>query len=895
MNWLRTIAARFVGFLSARQNENELDVELRAHLEALTQENIRRGMNAEEASRAARREFGGVEQTKELYCAQRSLPFIEMLIQDVRFGSRMLRKNPGFAATAVLTLSLGIGASTAVFSVVNGILLKALPYSEPQRIVFPWRISPPGINLGYNEFPWGRVDFLEFARQTKTFQRLAAFKSDSFNLTGSGDPVFLEGLRASADFFPALAVTPIRGRVFSADEDQPGHGQVVLLSYSLWREKFFGDPQIIGRSVDLNGSPYTVIGVMPPGFAFPRANEMPGSFTFPKEAQLWVPLALEGGPIHRGEPSELAVVGRLNPGVTLVQAQGELDAFTKHMEEVFPQAKGWFNCRVTPLPQQISGDLRRPLLLLLGAVTIVLLIACSNVANLLLTRAIVRTREFSLRAALGAGNSRLIRQLLTESMLLALVGGLIGILFAQIALYFVRLFGPSNVPRLREVALDPSVFLYTLAATLFTGVFFGLLPALGTSGTNLFESLKEGGQRSGTSLAKSTLRRALLIAEVALALVLVISAGLLVRTFHHLLTVDGGFRSDHVLTFEMALPSAKYPDANRIVGLYQKLLPQLQSLPGVKAAAVSETVPMGGAGESTVIHLPDRPPAPGGQRPYAAYTIVSPKYFSAVGTSILRGREFLSSDTNEAQHVAIVSRTMAEKYWPGQDPIGKQVQIPIEPAPMTIVGVAADVKHISLREETGPEMYVTYTQKPWPSMQIMQIALRTAADPDSVVGSVREAIHATDPDLPIAKLTSLTALVDDSLAPARFAMVLLAAFGALAVALAAIGMYGVISYTVAQRTQEIGIRMAMGATGREIFLMVLAQGSRMAGLGVAIGFLAALVVTRFMASFLYGVQPTDPLTFAAVSLLLIVIALLACCVPARRAFRVDPLVALRYE
>jgi predicted permease len=895
MNWLRIAASRLRGMFGRSRSENELNTELNGHIDSLTEEKMRHGMNAEEASSAARREFGGIEQTKELYSEQRSLPFFEMLIQDVRFGARTLRKNPGFALTAVLTLSFGIGASTAVFSVVNGILLKALPYSEPERIVFPWRISPPGINLGYDEFPWGRFDFLEFARLTKTFQLLAAFKSDSFNLTGSGDPVFLEGLRASADFFPALGVTPIRGRVFSADEDQPGRGQVVLLSYSLWREKFSGDPEVIGRSLDLNGSPYTVIGVMPPGFAFPRANEMPGSFTFPKEAQLWVPLALERGPIHRGEPSELAIVGRLNPGVTAAQAKGELDAFAKHMEEVFPQAKGWFNCRVTPMAMQISGDLRRPLFLLLGAVTIVLLIACSNVANLLLTRALVRTREFTLRAALGARNSRLIRQLLTESMLLALVGGVLGILLAQIALYFVWIFGPSNIPRLREVTLDPRVFLWTLAATLLTGVFFGLLPALGISGANLFESLKEGGQRSGTSVAKSALRRVLLVSEVALALVLVISTGLMVRTFHHLLTVDGGFRADHVLTFEMSLPSTKYPDANRIAALYQKLLPQLQSLPGVKAAAVSETVPMGGSGESTVIRLPDRPPVPGGQRPYATYTVVSPGYFSAVGTSILRGREFLSSDTNEAQHVAIISRTMAEKYWPGQDPIGKQVQIPIEPAPMAIVGVAADVKHISLREETGPEMYVTYTQKPWPSMQTMQMALRTAADPNSVVGSVREAVRATDPDLPIAKLTSLTALVDDSLAPARFAMLLLGAFGALAVALAAIGMYGVISYTVAQRTQEIGIRMAMGASQREIFMMVLAQGSRIAGLGIAIGLLASFAVTRFMASFLFGVQPTDPLTYAAVSLLLISIALLACCIPARRAFRVDPLVALRYE
>lgn len=582
--------------------------------------------------------------------------------------------------------------------------------------------------------------------------------------------------------------------------------------------------------------------------------------------------------------------------MTIEQSQQEMNVFAEGQEAEFPRFKGWFNSRVTALNRQVAGDTRLPLLLMLGAVGVVLLIACSNVANLLLARSMSRKREFTLRAALGAGRGRLARQMLTESLLLAGAGGVVGILLAQAGIYFLKVFGPSNIPRLREVSLDLPVSAFALAVTIITGILFGLAPAMAVGRENLAESLKEGGQ---TSMGRSTggrLRKALLVLEVALAFVLVIAAGLLSRTFFSLINTDGGFNANHVLTFEMSLPSTKYSDTNRIVALYQSALKSFQSLPGVQSCGIVYAVPMGGATESSIIRIPDKPPQNDpDKRPFANYTIASPGYFSAVGTPLLRGRDFLESDTSDSTPVVVIN-TMANKFWPGEEPVGKQVGLGSSRFPlMTIIGIVADVKRLSLRESPGPEMYVPYTQKVYPSMQIMHVVLRSTNDAASVTGSVREAIDKLDPDLPMAKVTTLTNLVDNSLAQPRFSMLLLSAFGVIALLLACLGMYGVISYSVAQRTQEIGIRLAVGARPRQLLAMILGQGARLAGLGIAIGILAALAVTRIMSSFLYGVRASDPITFAGVTLLLIVVALLACYLPARRATRVDPLIAIRYE
>jgi putative ABC transport system permease protein len=818
-------------------------------------------------------------------------------LQDIRYAFRILRKSKGFTLVAVLTLALGVGASTAVFSMVNAILLKPLPYPHAERIVIPWRQAPPGLNLGYREIPWGLRPVRLFWNEAKSFESLAAFQPDAFNLTGAGEPAHLQGVRASSAFFAALGVAPAMGRTFSAEEDHPGREHEVVLSDRLWRDRFASDAAIVGRIVALNGAAYTVVGVMPAGFAFPRGEEMPGSFSFARQTQLWVPLALPAEMRHPDDPDEMAVIARMRPGVTLGEAQAEMDLFGKRLESMFPGGAGWFHSLVTPLARQVAGDTRRPLLLILGAVGLVLLIACSNVAGLLLTRALGRRREFTLRVALGAGRRRLARQLLTESVVLAGAGGAAGVALAQAAIGAVKAFGPATVPRLREVELDPRVLLFALAITLAAGIFFGLAPAVGIARGQLAEGLNAGGQRAGSGPSSPRLRNALLVGEVALALVLTIAAGLLVRTFYRLLRVDGGFRAEHVMTFELSLPETKFgDDKDRAARFYHAALERLQALPGVEAAGIGEVVPLGGAGESTGIRIPGRPPAKKGERRIANFTIVSPGYLAAIGTPVLRGRPVLETDTVDSTPVAVINRAMAAKFWPGEDPVGKQVGPGSARYPASvIVGIVADVKHLSLREEVAPEMYVPYTQRPWPSMLSMQVALRVKGDAAGVVAAARSSLHSLDPDLPIGTVSTLASIVEDSMTQPRFSMLLVAVFGVLAVALASIGMYGVVSYSVMQRTREIGIRMALGAKHGDVFAMVIGQGARLAALGVALGLAGSLAATRLLAGQLYGVGATDPLTFGAMAALLVAVAMLACYLPARRAMRVEPTEALRYE
>jgi predicted permease len=878
--------------------ESELAEELHAHVERETEKLVNRGLPREEAHRRARLSFGGIEKVNEECREARGIYLLETSLQDLRYAARTLRKNPGFMAVIVLTLALGIGASTAVFSIVNSVLLKPLPFPAADRIVFPWRLAPRGIQLGYVEIPWGRPEFLLLSKESKAFQFLGAFKSDSFNLTGSGEPVRLNGIRASAGFFPALGVEPKLGRFFSAEEDTTGNEHVVILSDSLWREQFGGDPAIIGRLVELNASAYTVVGVMPAGFSFPHAEEMPPAFSFEGDVRLWVPLALSTGPVIPWEPSELAIVGRTADGISVSQAQAELNLMTKRIEDLYGTklSVGWYDSRVTPLAAQITGDTRRPLLLIFSAVGIVLLIACSNIASLVLARTLARNREFTLRAALGASRFRVARQLLTESLLPSIIGGAVGVAFAEAGIYFVKMFGPPNLPRLQEVAVDFRVLAFATGCSVLTGILFGLAPAIGMSQVNLAESLNQGGQRVSGGGAGSGIRKTLLVCEVALAFVLVIVAGLLAQSFVRLLSVDAGFRADHVLTFELSLPELKYPDPQHIVTLYQGALHSLQSQPGIESAAIVETLPIGGATESTGIRIPDWTPPTSGTRRYANYTITSAGFFATVGAPVLRGREFLESDTANSMPVTVINEAMAKKFWPGQDAIGKQVgpgspQYPVA----TIVGIVANVKHLSLREEPGPEMYVPYTQKVWPSLLTMDVVLRTRLDVASTVTSARNAIRAVDADLPIANVRPLASLVDDSVAQPKFSMLLLAAFGVFALILACVGIYGVVSYSVAQRTREIGVRAALGASRSNIFGMIVGQGARLAGLGIAIGIAAALGVTRTMSSFLYEVRPADPATFVVVCVILLSVTALACYLPARRATRVDPLVALRHD
>jgi len=815
------------------------------------------------------------------------------LMEDLKYAARLHKKALGFTIVALSTLSLGIGASTAVFSAVNAVLLKPLPYADPQRIVIPWRLAPKDANLGYNEIPWGAVNFQRILKMT-SFEIIAAFKSSSWNLTGSGEPVQLEGLRVSSGFFRTLGIAPLLGRTFTADEDRPGSDQEVVLSYRLWQARFHGDLEILGHGIDLNGVSYRVIGVMPGGFEFPRSEEMPSSFDFPRQPQIWIPLGLPAAP-QPGEPDDLAVIGRLKPAVSIATAQAEMNVFAASMDRETPESKGWFNSRVTGLTAQVAGDTRKPLLLTLGAAGVLLLIAFVNVANLLLTRSLGRRNEFALRVALGAEKASLIRQLLTESLVLSLGGGVAGLLIAEMAIHLLKAFGPSNIPRLQEISLDWRVLAFAFTISLCCTAFFGLAPAAGVPFENLATPLREGGRNGTGNFTSAKLRGLFLIAEIALAFVLVIASGLLIRTFLRLLSVDPGFKAERVLTFELSLPGTKYKDADQIAAFYQRALQSLRAIPGVVHAGIVETVPLAGASDGSLIRLPDRPAAPG-KEPFANYNIASPDYFPAVGTPLLRGRSFLDSDTASATPVAIINARMAKTFWPGENPIGKELGLadPQSPA-MTIVGVVSDVKHLSLREDTGPEMYVPYTQKPFPSMLVMHGALRAKMDATSLTGSVREQIHRLDADLPVSSVATLSTLVDESLVSQRFSMCLIGAFGIVSLVLACIGLYGVISYAAVQRTREMGIRMALGAKRTTVIAMVLGQGARLTGVGMAAGLLAALAVTRLMSNVLYGVQPTDLFTFAIVVPLLAGVALAACYAPAHRASRVDPMMALRHE
>ena len=816
------------------------------------------------------------------------------LLQDIKYGLRVQRKGVGFTLIALLTLGLSIGSSTAVFSVINALVLKPLPYASAERIVLPWRLAPKGLNLGYGEIPWGISNFQRISRDSKSFASLGAFKSDTFNLTGPRDPLVLDGVRASAGFFPTLAVQPLIGRTFTAAEDRPGHDREVVLSYDLWQEGFSRDPRVLTLAVNLNGQSYSVIGVMPPDFVFPKGEEMPGSFGFPHRIQLWVPLALPIVPPPNA-PDELAVIGRLKDGVTPAQLQSEMNTLATRMDRDFPGSKGWFLSRITPLTKQVAGDVLNPLLLTLAAVGVVLLIGCSNVANLLLAKSLGRRTEFALRAALGAARSRLFAQLLMEGMLLAAAGGLIGIAFAELAIRILKVFGPPGIPRLHEASLDPRVFAFALLTSLLTGVLSGLAPAFSATRRDLANTLREGGRGSAGPSKAPTLRNTLLVFEVALALVLVVASGLLVKSFVQLLNVDPGFRVDRVLTFELSLSPATYKNVDEIVHVYDRALQRFRSIPGVQYAGIVETVPLDRASDGSLIRIPDRP-APGGKDPYADYSIASPGYFSAVGTALLRGRDFSPGDTARSAPVTIINRSMAQKFWPGQDPLGKQVGLASTAYPlMTIVGVVANVKHLSLQQDPGPEIYVPYTQNPFPSMLIMHAVLRAKFDPKILIPKVRAAVHAIDPEVPVARVATLKTIVDSSLAGQRFSVLLLGGFAGISLLLASFGMYGAISFSVRQRTRDIGIRMALGAERGNILKMVVGQGVGLAALGVLIGLLVASAATRFMQTFLYGVQPTDLITFSLVSLLLITVATLACFVPALRATKIDPTIALRCD
>jgi putative ABC transport system permease protein len=881
---LRKLFHRLRAGLRRGNIESDMDRELRFHLEMETAENIRRGMSAEEARREALLSFGGVERTKEEYRDIARFRRLEEFWRDLRYGARMLRKTPGFTMAAVLTLALGIGANTAIFSVVNVVLLKPVPYYDPHRLVW--------ITLAVNGNDNGHAaaqPYLNWQAESKSFEYLVAFVSASINWTGGGEPQRLSSVWVSANSFSALGVEPRLGRAFTPEEDRPGTDRVALLSHAFWTRSFGGDPGIIGKSLTLDGQSRTIIGVMPPEFRFIRAGGFLG------EIDVWAPLAIDVERELKAAGSNIVnVVGRLKPGVIPEQAQAELTLLLRRLYPKLPPGIV-LQSKVATLSEMLAGNLKRGTLTLFGAVGFVLLIACANVANLLLGRAAMRQKEMAVRAALGAGRWRLVRQTLTESLLLSMLGGAVGLLLATLSVKALVASVPDTLAHLRLTGLDGATLGFTFLVTLLAGVAAGLIPALQTSRINLNETLKEGARVVATLRRRSGgVSPALVIGELALTLALLAGAGLLIKSFLRLLAVAPGYDPENLLTMTLPLDETKYPTGSpRLKSFHQEALARIQAIPGVKAVATGSGLPLTGRPGGVFLRIEGRELAPGWSQPIVEVSNISLDYFRVMGMRLSAGRGFMEQDNTNAPRVVIINETLARRYFSGEDPIGKQIFYGKSPTRYTIVGVASDVKRFGLEAEVLPEIYEPNSQVEYGGA--MKLAVRTAGDPLDLAAAVRRQIWAIDADQPIIDMMTMERRLAESVAPRRFQTLLFGIFAAVALALAAVGVYGVISHSVSRRTHEIGVRIALGAEPRDVLLMVIRQGLSLALVGVAVGLAAALAATRVMSSSLYNVKATDPAIFAGISFLLTGAAFLATYLPARRATKVDPIVALRHE
>jgi len=801
------------------------------------------------------------------------------LLQDLRYAVRALLKNPSFALIAIVTLALGIGANTAIFSIVNAVLLRPLKYPDPEQLVLVTDTQPPS-----DETPADYAEYLDWREQAQIFQHLAAYFNTTFTLTGLGDPQQLWGARISANTLPTLGVNPIMGRGFRLEEEVRGSERVALISYGFWQRQFAGDPKVVGQSITLDTNPFTVIGVLPSTF---RALN-PVDIQTGQERDVWIPLRLNAEIAPRGLHF-MTVFGRLRPGVSIEQANAAMAGVNANLQKVHSINHG---ARLISLQQAIVPQtMRTSLFLLLGAVGFVLLIACGNVANLLLARSTARQKEIAIRLALGASRARLARQLLTESLLLALLSGAAGLL---ISLWGVSVFvtaARALIPRLDEVGLDFRVLLFTLGVSLATGLLFGLVPAWRASKSAMHETLKEGG-RTGVGAGQQRLRGLLVVAEMALSLVLLIGAGLLVKSFVHVLTADKGFDVEQVLTANLTLSSVKYGEPKQQALFFQQFLESVKTVPGVEAAAIVNNAPLAGGGTNGGIIIEGRPDDPQ-KRPIAEKSIISPEYFNVMRTSLVRGRVFNDRDNVSGVPVAIINESLARRYFAGEEPIGKRIDFNWDTkGTQEIVGIVRDVKQYGLDLPTEPTIYVPYLQRPDSGMTAV---VRSSLDPASLVGALRKQLIALDKEQPLAQVRTMEQVVAESTAQRRVMVMVSAVFGALALLLAALGLYGVMAYTVTLRTREIGVRMALGAQRGDVLRLVIRNGMALALIGIAVGLTGAVALTRLMVSLLFNVTPTDAITFTVVPALLILVALLACFIPARRATKVDPLVALRYE
>jgi putative ABC transport system permease protein len=799
------------------------------------------------------------------------------LLRDLRYGIRILIRKPGFTAVAVVTLALGIGANTMIFSVVNAVLLNPLPFPDSARLI---RISETHSSYTGN---CTYASFLDLGNQTESVENIAAARFWSDNLTDGGEPEQVSTMLVSAGFFPALGVSPELGRTFLPEEDTPGRDKVVVMSHRLWQRRYGGDPNLIGTTIKVGAIERTVIGVMPPGFQ--------SNILFSGQYDLWTPL-VPGGQLRDNRRSHLlAVVGRLKPHATMAQAEAELGAVAAGIEQQNPGVDDpELRFAVIGLQERLVAPLRPALLMLLSAVGAVLLIACANVANLLLARSAVREREMAIRLALGASRWHIARQLLTESAVLGLAGGAAGLLLAVWGVESITALAPGNLPRIDEVRIDGRVLGFTLVTSLLTGILFGIAPALQLPRLSIHEVVKDGG-RGSTGARRRWLRHSLVVSEVAAALVLLIGAGLLINSFWRLQQVDRGFDPRNVLTLDLTL--SRYLKNEQTVTFLKDVLERASQIPGVRAVGVTSTLPTRG-GPATDFVIEGQPPLEAGQEPSADIRIIDSNYFQAMGIPLRAGRAFAETDSTDAPKVMVINENMARRFWPDEDPIGQRVTMRDWGPPLTgeIVGVAADVKANGLDSETRPMIYWAYPQFP---IIFNSIVVRAEGNPLSLVGALKSQIWSVDPAQPITSVTTMDQVLADSVAPRRFNTLLIGIFAVIALALAAIGIYGVISYTVSQRTHEIGVRVALGAQGSDVLKLVVGQGMMLALAGVGLGLGAAAGLTRLMSALLFGVSPTDVPTFAAVAVLLTVVALTACIVPALRATKVDPMVALRYE
>jgi len=876
---------RLIFYLRRNRFDRELEEEMRFHLEMKAEENAEAGIEPEEARYAAQRQFGNQTLLWEVSRDMWSYRILETFAQDLRYGLWMMLKNPGFTAVAALTLALGIGANTAIFTVVNAVLLQPLPFHEPERLVRVWRSSAEDDRTALS-FP----DFADIRAKQTVFERMAAWRSNDCTLTGQGDPVNLSGLVVTAELFPLLGVTPQLGRGFTPEEDQAGN-RAVILSHSLWQNRFNSDPNVAGKTVTINSQSYNVAGVMPAEFKFPIRND---------PVDLWVSLAAvaEGREPLTSQRGWLAfgVIGRLKPNVTAPQAEAALRVIVDNLARQHTESSDFLRARVLPFHQEVVRDVRLGLMLMFGAVGCVLLIACANVANLLLQRATTRRKEIAIRAALGAGRWRIFRQLLTESLLLALGGGVIGWLLAVWLTKLLISLAPRGLPRAPEAGMDARVLGFAVLVSLATGVIFGLAPALQAAKTDLNEALKDNSKGGGAR--SNRFRNALVVAEVALTLMLLVCSGLLLNSFLRLQRVDPGFDTHNVLTFRIELPANRYSQQTQVAPFYQQLISRLEAAPGVKSVSAISHLPLSSHRGTTGFSIEGIATPPDNPVPYLTdFRAVTPGYFKTMGMQLIKGREFTPRDELRSTQVAIINEALARRYFPNQDPLGKRVMpgVGIDERGWLmreIVGVVRDSKHVSLREEPPPNIYLPHGQFP---RQGMTLVVRAANGPNMLIGVVQKEAHALDSELPVFEIRTLDQYLASSVAEPKFSALLLGLFAGLALILSCIGLYGVMSYVVAQRTRELGIRMALGAQTRDVLKLVIRQGIRLTLLGAAIGGAGAVALSRVIKSWLFGVSPTDPLTFAVAALLLAVVALLSCWIPARRATKVDPITVLRSE